>query len=111
MIQTNFGADFIVACVYVGATILAGLFMLFVRAENIERPFVVSGLTLSGALFSLILLDHLKHTDLNFGFGSLLLVCLVATVGFALGRLIDWILGPRSTYTLDGESLDTNLAD
>jgi hypothetical protein len=90
---------------------LAGLFVLFARSENIERPFVVGALTMSSSLIAMIMLDHLRRIDYRFHFTDLLGVCVVASLGFLIGRILDRLLGPKMGLLGSGEGPDADLAD
>jgi len=96
--------------VFIGASILVGLCVLFARSENIERPFVVAAMTVSGSLLAVILMDHFSHVG-RFGLGDLLMVCVVAASGFFFGRLLDRLMGPRQLEFVDVEMVGTDLAD
>ncbi len=86
---------FILTCVFVGCVALLGALTLFVRAENIERNGLVGSLTLATSLIAMALLEHDWSVNFPYGAGTLISICLLAIFGFALGRFLDYILGPR----------------
>ncbi|HWD39587.1 MAG TPA: hypothetical protein VG944_12110 [Fimbriimonas sp.] len=103
---------FDLTCMFVGIMLLVGLFTLFVKAENIERNFLVGGLTLSTALLAIPLLDNAYRHDFPNGYGSLFAVWLLAGLGFGIGRWFDHLLGARSRMEeRDDSTFGAHLAD
>src|SRR4051812_10259065 len=86
---------FLVACVFVGAMALVGLGVLFVRAENIERPNLVAATTLLMSLIAIMLLWNAGKGSTNVSSGVAWSAILLSLFGFALGRVWDAILGAR----------------
>lgn len=91
---------------------LFGLFLAFARAENIERPLMVGMLTTSTALLSgWLLWLEARHGDPAHQ-GIAVAYALFALSGFALGRAIDVIIGPRRETADERQAtLGAELAD
>lgn len=85
-----------IASITVGCVILASLALLFVRASNIERRWVVSLTTLCSSLFAL----YLMAKDAQFVPGRELPTSIAAIalsiLGFFIGRAIDVAMGERN---------------
>lgn len=85
---------FILTVVFVAMVALFGLFAMFMRAENVERNYLVGGLTVLTALASAIMLFEIPAISQN---GAVLTsIALVSLTGYGFGRLIDYAMGPRS---------------
>lgn len=88
-----------------------GIFLAFARPENIERPLLVGALTTLTALISgwLVWLEWHQGADRP---GSAIAFGLFAVSGFALGRALDTILGPRTVSADDRQAtLGADLSD
>lgn len=72
-----------------------GMFLLYARPENIERPILVGSLTSLTAFVAGWLLWLQSHQGNPDKAGSAVLFALIPVAGFALGRGIDAIMGPR----------------
>ncbi len=88
------------------------MFLTFARPENIERPFMVGAFTTATACVAGWLLWLEWHTGTPGSSGSAIAFSLFAVSGFALGRAIDTIMGPRTRAADDRQStLGADLAD
>lgn len=86
----------LLATLFVALVAMFGLFLMFARAENIERPFMVGGLTVATAAISSWLLWLEWQTGVPGGHaGSAVAFALFSASGFALGRAIDAIMGAK----------------
>ena len=72
-----------------------GMFLLYARPENIERPILVGTLTSLSAFVAGWLLWLQSHQGNPDKTGSAVLFALIPIAGFALGKGIDTIMGPR----------------
>jgi hypothetical protein len=103
----------IVSAVIAGCMALVGVGVLFVRAKNIERRWVVALPTLLGTMLSVYILAVQpvwaggRDTTLP------LLAVLIAVFGFAIGRFVDFALGPRPLEEIkqDQATYGADLAD
>jgi hypothetical protein len=102
---------FILACVIVGAMGVVGLGILFVRAENIERPNLVAGTTLAFSLFAAFLLANAASGGAAVGSATAWSAISLSIFGFVLGRVWDFILGSRDKVHHDNATLGSDLAD
>jgi hypothetical protein len=102
---------FLLAWVVVGAMALVGLGLLFVRAENIERPNLVCATTLIGCLIAALMLWNATKSSLAVSDGVAWAAIIVAFVGFGGGRLWDALLGGRDKVHHDDATLGSDLAD
>lgn len=98
---------YIVAVIFVGIVGLFGAALMFARAENIERNYLVGGLTLLTACISGVMLAGLPSSAQTSA--TLTSISLVSVLGYGVGRGIDLILGPRDHA--DKSSLGADLAD
>ena len=100
------------ATIFVSLAVVFGLFLMFARPENIERPFMVGGLTTATSLISGWLLWLQWQEGDTTRSGSAIAFALFAMAGFAIGRAIDVAMGPR-TMTADERqaTLGAELAD
>jgi hypothetical protein len=98
---------FILAVVFVAIVGLFGAALMFVRGENIERNYLVGGLTILTALVAGTMLVGLPPASQTSA--TLVSISLVSVVGFVVGRVIDAILGPRD-HT-DPATLGADLSD
>lgn len=80
--------------VCVGVFLLLGLGLLYSRATNIERPALVGGLTLVGALVSAILMYRVYLQGGPYSWAHTLGIGLLGLVFFGWGRVTDYVLGP-----------------
>ena len=85
-----------VAAIIVGCMALTGVGLLFVRAQNIERRWLVSIATLLGAGMGAYLLAIHPVWAGGQGITVPWLASLVSILGFTVGRIIDSLLGPRT---------------
>lgn len=84
---------YILTVVFVAVMALFGLFAMFVRAEHIERNYLVGGLTVAGAAIAGVMLAELPVPSQT---GPILLsIALISLFGYGFGRLIDYLMGPR----------------
>jgi len=102
---------FLVACVVVGAMTLVGLGVLFARAENIERPWLVGLCTLGGSAISAVLLWNASRMGAKASDGIAWTCIFLSIFGFFLGRLCDRLAGPRDIVRHDDATLGADLAD
>ncbi|MGV3616971.1 MAG: hypothetical protein ACO1SV_16715 [Fimbriimonas sp.] len=86
---------------------LFGVGLMFVRAENIERNYLVGGLTVVTAGVAGAMLAGLAPSAQTTP--ALISISLVSVLGFVIGRVIDMILGPRD-HT-DEATLGADLSD
>jgi hypothetical protein len=104
---------FTVAAIIAGCMALAGVGILFVRAQNIERRWLVSLSTLVGAGMGAYLL--VVHPVWAGGQGVTVpwLAGPVSIFGFILGRAIDSLLGPRNPEAIrtNSKTFGADLAD
>ena len=98
---------FILAVVFVSFVGLVGAGLMFARGTNIERNFLVGGLTLLTAFVAGVMLVGLAPASQTSA--TLISISLVSLVGFAVGRVIDAILGPKDEA--EGPVLGADLAD
>ena len=112
MVAGAISTSFVLASVFAGCALLLGLCTLFVRAENIERTVMVGSLTIGTSLCALVVLARCYKTGIGMEAGNLAGICILAVSGFALGRMIDLMLGPRP-YSPDSRegTLGADLAD
>lgn len=89
-----------------------GMFLAFARPENIERPLMVGALTTATALLSgWLLWLETQHGNPNHQ-GIAVAYALFALTGFALGRAIDVVMGPRRASADERQAtLGADLAD
>jgi len=99
---------YILAVIFVAMVALFGLFLLFSRGLNIERNGLVGSFTFITAAMAGIILANVA----SLGAISMLSLCFLAVSGFAVGRAIDFLLGPRehSEETREG-TWGADLAD
>jgi hypothetical protein len=102
---------YLLAWVIVGAMALVGLGLLFVRAENIERPNLVAAATLVGCLIATLMLWNAGRTGINVANGVAWGAILVSILSFFAGRIWDAILGGRDKVHHDDATLGGDLAD
>jgi hypothetical protein len=102
---------FLLACVIVGAMAVVGLGLLFVRAENIERPNLVAGTTLLFCAIAAALLWNASHAPRPAASSVAWSAITLSIFGFALGRVWDIILGARSKVHHDDATLGLDLSD
>jgi len=107
MTPGNISIEFILACLFVGSALVLGFLTLFVQAENIERNILVGLFTLTTALIGVALLQQDYRTDFQFGTGGLVSISVLAVSGFAIGRIVDAVLGPM---TSNESTIDADLA-
>jgi hypothetical protein len=98
---------YILAVVFVAAVGVFGAALMFARAENIERNYLVGGLTLLTASVAGIMLASLPAASQSSA--TLTSISLVSVLGYGIGRGIDLILGPRDHA--DQGTLGADLAD
>lgn len=98
---------YILAVVFVAIVGLFGAGLMFARAENIERNYLVGGLTLLTACVAGIMLAGLAPAAQTSA--TLTSISLVSILGYGIGRGIDLILGPRDHA--DQGTLGADLAD
>lgn len=109
---TSLSTEFILACLFVALVLLFGLFSLFTRATNIERNVVVGGLTILTSLVAAAFLVIDYRSGHRSGVGALVSACLVALMGYFVGRAIDWLLGPVAVSDESRQgTLGADLAD
>lgn len=111
MLVASGSTYFLVACVIVGATALFGLGILFARSSNIERPNLVGGLTILGALGASYLLWSVSRDGLPATNATSLVAVTICVASFILGRIIDLMAGGRTKVHHDDAVLDADLAD
>jgi hypothetical protein len=88
---------YILTVIFVCIVALFGMFAMFVRAENIERNFLVGGLTILTAVIAGIMLAELPVASQT---GPILTsIALVSLFGYGIGRLIDYLMGPTVERT------------
>lgn len=96
---------FPLAVVFVSFVGLFGLGIMFSRASNIERTLLVGGMTVfTAAVSGVILATPAASATVP----SLVSTCLVSTLGYIVGRVIDFLLGPREFHDYYGHG---DLAD
>lgn len=98
---------FILAVIFVAIVGLFGAALMFARAENIERNYLVGGLTLLTACVAGVMLAGLPSGSQTSA--TLTSISLVSVLGYGIGRGVDLILGPRD-HTDQG-TLGADLAD
>lgn len=98
---------YILAVIFVAIVGLFGAALMFARAENIERNYLVGGLTLLTSCVAGIMLAGLPSSAQTSA--TLISISLISVLGYGLGRGIDLILGPRD-HTDQG-TLGADLAD
>lgn len=103
---------FVLASIVVGCMMLLGLGLLFVRAENIEREWLVALITVVTTGISIYLLVEFWRTPSGrTGNGLVPIVCL-SLLGYGVGRVIDYFLGGRSVASTNTDAtLGADLAD
>jgi len=104
---------FIVAAVIVGCMALSGIGILFVRARNIERRWLVAIATLIGATIGTYLLSTQPVWAGGRGVALPWLAGLISVLGFIVGRAVDAMLGPRppSAMRPDRSTYGADLAE
>jgi|GEM_PF-4625949 len=99
-----------ITSIFCALVLLFGLALLWVRATNIERHMLVGGLTILTAVIAISVLANLPEGSR--GGPVLVSTALLALVGYAVGRVVDAILGERDSTTESVEStLGADLAD
>lgn len=73
---------------------LFGLGILFSRAENIERPALVGGLTLAGCVIVTVLLTRTVASGGPYNWWQMFGYFLITLAFYGWGRLMDYIMGP-----------------
>jgi hypothetical protein len=102
-----------VASVFAGCSLIVGLGLLFVRAVNIERRWLVGLCTILGSGLGIFLISNYKA----FGPANEVTVAaasaLFCVLGFLIGRAIDISLGSREPDTMqaDAATYNVDLAD
>ena len=102
----------LLATLFVVLVAVFGLFLSFARPENIERPFMVGFLTTMTSLVAGWLLWLQWRQGDTEGGGSAIAFALFAVSGFAVGRAIDAVMGPRTVSADERQAtLGAELAD
>lgn len=101
---------YLLACLFVAMVGLFGAFLLFARAENIERNYLVGTLTVLFVVIAGVMLWQVPAASQT---GPVLLsISLTSLVGFGFGRLVDYLMGPRAEPSDNTEAtLGADLAD
>jgi hypothetical protein len=85
-----------IACIAIGCISLVGLGVLFVKATNIERRWLVAGSTLVGCAFALYLMiedmQFVPGRELPTGIAAIA----ISLIGFFAGRAMDASLGGQT---------------
>lgn len=100
-----------VAVIISGCMALLGLGVLFVRAKHIERRWVVALPTLFAAMFAIYLLSIQPVWAGGADTTLPLVATIISILGFAIGRLVDYTLGPLDTVKRDQATYNADLAD
>lgn len=93
MVESANPISYGLAILFVSGVTLFGLFSMFAQPSNIERTALVGGLTTLTALISIWMLAVLPPVAQTGP--TLTSISLVSLVGYALGRFIDYVLGPK----------------
>lgn len=102
----------LLASLFVALVAVFGMFLAYARPENIERPLMVGALTTLTAVVSGWLLWLEWHQGAPNGSGTTIAFALFAVAGFALGRAVDAIMGPRRETADERQAtLGAELAD
>lgn len=102
----------LLATLFVALVVTFGVFLSFARPENIERPFMVGLMTTVTGLIAGWLLWLEWQQGGGARSGSSIAYALFAASGFALGRAIDMIMGPRTLSADERQAtLGAELAD
>ena len=102
----------LLASIFVAMVVIFGVFLSFARPENIERPFLVGVLTTVTSLAAAGLLWTEWQQGGAGHAGTAVAYSLFAASGFALGRAVDTILGPRTMSADERQAtLGAELAD
>lgn len=100
---------FILTAVFVSVMAIFGLGAMFMRAENVERNYLVGGLTVLTSLTAGVILFRLTPAAQTGG--TLSALAALSLAGYVAGRVIDFALGPvPESETPDG-TLGADLAD
>lgn len=103
---------FILTAIWTFCVIVFGLSLLFSRSSNIERPILVGCLTLLTAAIAAILLGNEAKLGLRSHPNAFVSIAILAVLGFAVGRVIDYLLGPALHSIEETEpTLGADLAD
>jgi amino acid transporter len=104
--------EFILACVLVGCMALMGLALLFVRAEHIERNWLVGLSTIVAVAISAFMLYSFWAYAGGRTSRQLVPIVLLSVLGFGVGWLIDYLLGGRRrAHSTTDATLGADLAD
>jgi len=103
----------LLATLFVALVTMFGVLLMFARTENIERPFMVGLFTTGTALLAgwLLWLEWQQAATTSSS-GTAIAFALFSVSGFALGRAVDVIMGPRTHSAEERQAtLGAELAD
>ncbi len=102
-----------ISAVFVGAMVVFGLGILFVRAARMERNILVGSLTLLTTLIAGFVLKSYSASSSQFTASQMISMMMLCLVGFGVGWLFDRIAGPKTLASSDEReaTLGSELAD